>query len=31
VDELRWSGPRPAFTEIGRRLDAAVIQKTERR
>jgi len=24
VDELQWNGPRPAFTEIGRRLDAAV-------
>ena len=31
VDELRWSGPTPAFAEIGRKLDAAVIQKVERR
>ena len=31
VDELKWSGPTPAFAEIGRKLDAAVIQKVERR
>jgi 5'-3' exonuclease len=31
VDELRWSGPTAAFADIGRRLDAAVIQKTEGR
>jgi 5'-3' exonuclease len=24
VDQLRWSGPTPAFDEIGRRLDAAI-------
>jgi 5'-3' exonuclease len=24
VDELKWSGPRPEFAEIGARLDAAV-------
>ena len=27
VDELRWTGPTPAFAEIGARLDAAVVQK----
>ena len=31
VDELRWWGPTPAFADIGRKLDAAVIQKVERR
>jgi 5'-3' exonuclease len=25
VDELRWTGPRPEFAEIGARLDAAVV------
>jgi 5'-3' exonuclease len=28
VDQLRWSGPTPAFTEIGAILDAAVTQKS---
>jgi 5'-3' exonuclease len=28
VDELRWSGSTPAFTEIGAMLDAAVTQKS---
>jgi 5'-3' exonuclease len=28
VDELKWSGPRPAFNELASRLDAA---RTERR
>jgi 5'-3' exonuclease len=27
VEELRWSGPRPGFEELGARLDAAVTQK----
>ena len=26
VDELAWAGPTPAFTEIGRRFDAAVTE-----
>ncbi|HLH00765.1 MAG TPA: 5'-3' exonuclease H3TH domain-containing protein [Bryobacteraceae bacterium] len=30
VDELRWSGPTPAFAEIGARLDAAVTEKSKR-
>ena len=28
VDQLRWKGPLPAFEEIGRRLDAAITEKT---
>ncbi len=28
VDQLRWRGPTPAFEEMGRRFDAAVIEKT---
>jgi 5'-3' exonuclease len=27
VDRLRWTGPAPAFEEIGRRLDAAITEK----
>ncbi len=30
VDELRWKGPTPAFEEIGKRLDAAITEKTGR-
>lgn len=28
VEELRWTGPTPAFADIGARLDAAVVQKS---
>ena len=28
VEPLRWKGPTPAFDEIGRRLDAAITEKT---
>jgi|SRR5579884_1298224 len=31
VDQLRWSGPTPAFEAIGARLNAAVTQKTAKR
>ena len=31
VDRLRWSGPTPAFDEIGKRLDAAKTEKTTRK
>ncbi len=31
VDQLRWRGPTAAFEEIGRKLDAAVLEKTPRR
>ena len=27
VDDLRWQGPTPAFAEIGKRFDAAVISR----
>lgn len=30
VEELRWTGPTPAFEALGRRLDAAVTEKTRR-
>jgi 5'-3' exonuclease len=26
VDELRWSGPKPTFTDLGARLDAAITE-----
>lgn len=31
VDELRWPGPTPSFEAFGRRLDAAITQKSARR
>ncbi len=31
VEQLRWKGPTPAFEEIGKRLDAAVTEKTTRK
>jgi 5'-3' exonuclease len=31
VDRLRWKGPTPAFEEIGKRLDAAITEKTTRK
>jgi 5'-3' exonuclease len=31
VEALRWKGPTPAFEEIGKRLDAAVTEKTTRK
>lgn len=30
VDELRWAGPTPAFTAIGERLDAAVMESSRK-
>ena len=30
VDELRWAGPTPAFSEIAERLEAAVTEKRRR-
>jgi 5'-3' exonuclease len=30
VDQLKWKGPRPAFSAIAADLDAAVIQETKR-
>ena len=31
VDELRWTGPTPAFAALGARFDAAVTSKDSRR
>ncbi len=31
VDRLRWKGPTPAFEEIGKRLDAAITERTTRK
>jgi 5'-3' exonuclease len=31
VDDLRWSGPTPAFAPLGARFDAAVTSKPDRR
>jgi 5'-3' exonuclease len=31
VEELRWNGPQPAFSEIAARLDAAITQPSEKR
>jgi 5'-3' exonuclease len=31
VEELKWEGPTPAFAEIGRRFDAAVVSADARR
>lgn len=31
IDELKWEGPTPAFAEIGRRFDAAVVSADARR
>jgi 5'-3' exonuclease len=31
VDRLRWTGPKPTFEEIGKRLDAAITEKTTRK
>jgi hypothetical protein len=31
VEQLRWKGPTPAFEEIGKRLDAAITEKTTRK
>jgi 5'-3' exonuclease len=31
VDRLRWKGPTPAFEQIGKRLDAAITEKTTRK
>jgi 5'-3' exonuclease len=30
VDELRWNGPTPAFSELGTRLEAAVTERKRR-
>ena len=30
VDELAWSGPTPAFAELGARFDSAVTEKKKR-
>lgn len=31
VDELRWEGPTPAFPPLAARLDAAIVQKPEKK
>jgi 5'-3' exonuclease len=31
VDRLRWKGPAPAFEAMGKRLDAAITEKTARK
>jgi 5'-3' exonuclease len=31
IEELRWQGPKPEYTQLGARLDAAVTSVTRRR